>query len=96
MPVFAIDFRMWCVTEVLDDGFSCPEEEVLGPNGRTLPHPTYAHPDDCQKFYICRNGVTPQHGSCPSGMVYNEDSFKCDDPENVQGWYVIISVQIKE
>ncbi|XP_023719014.1 protein obstructor-E [Cryptotermes secundus] len=76
--------------ESLDDGFSCPEGEVIGPNGRALPHPTFPHPDDCQKFYICRNGVMPQRGSCPSGTVYNEVSFKCDEPENVPGcekWY---------
>ncbi|KAL1139154.1 hypothetical protein AAG570_009214 [Ranatra chinensis] len=70
----------------LEDGFSCPEGEVSGPNGRTLPHPTFPHPDDCQKFYICRNGVIPQHGSCPAGAVYNEETFKCDEPQNVPGW----------
>jgi len=73
-------------TETLDDGFSCPEGEVIGPNGRALPHPTFPHPDDCQKFYICRNGVMPQRGNCPTGTVYNEVSFKCDEPENVPGW----------
>lgn len=74
----------------LEDGFSCPEGEVTLPNGRTQPHPTFPHPEDCQKFYICRNGVTPQHGSCPAGTVYNDVSYKCDDPENVPGcenWY---------
>ncbi|XP_073982314.1 protein obstructor-E-like [Rhodnius prolixus] len=71
--------------DALEDGFSCPEGEVMGPNGRTLPHPTFAHPDDCQKFYICRNGVEPQYGSCPAGMVYNEETFKCDEPDNVPG-----------
>lgn len=72
--------------DALTDGFSCPDGDVIGPNGRILPHPTFAHPDDCQKFYICRNGVTPQYGSCSSGLVYNEISFKCDDPDNVPGW----------
>ncbi|KAJ2946613.1 hypothetical protein O0L34_g12671 [Tuta absoluta] len=71
--------------DVLDDGFSCPDGEVMGPNGRALPHPTFPHPEDCQKFYICRNGVQPQKGSCPSGKVYNEDTFMCDDPEKVPG-----------
>lgn len=75
-----------CFTDVLTDGFSCPDGDVVGPNGRILPHPTFAHPDDCQKFYICRNGVTPQFGSCSAGSVYNEVSFKCDEPENVPGW----------
>ncbi|XP_019872962.2 protein obstructor-E [Aethina tumida] len=69
----------------LDDGFSCPDGEVTGPDGRRLPHPTFAHPDDCQKFYICRNGVQPQKGSCSYGYVYNEDTFTCDDPANVEG-----------
>nr|CAD7453179.1 unnamed protein product [Timema tahoe] len=71
--------------DLLDDGFSCPDGEVIGPTGRALPHPTYPHPEDCQKFYICRNGVMPQKGSCPGGLVYNEVSFKCDEPENVVG-----------
>jgi len=71
--------------EKLSDGFSCPDGEVLGQNGRPLPHPTYAHPEDCQKFYICRNGVQPQLGSCPAGTVYHEQSLKCEDPENTPG-----------
>ncbi|XP_023951162.1 protein obstructor-E [Bicyclus anynana] len=71
--------------DVLDDGFSCPDGDTMGPNGRALPHPTFPHPEDCQKFYICRNGVQPQKGSCPSGKVYNEETFMCDEPEKVQG-----------
>ncbi|KAG5861453.1 hypothetical protein JTB14_022484 [Gonioctena quinquepunctata] len=50
-----------------------------------LPHPTFAHPDDCQKFYICRDGIAPQKGACAAGKVYNEDTFTCDDPSNVPG-----------
>lgn len=71
--------------DVLDDGFSCPDGDVAGPDGRTLPHPTFAHPEDCGKFYICRNGVQPQKGACSGGQAYNEDSFKCEDPDNVPG-----------
>lgn len=70
----------------LDDGFTCPEEDVMEPNGRKLPHPTYPHPEDCAKFYICRNGVSPQKGACTKGKVYNEETFTCDDPKNVPGW----------
>ena len=72
--------------DVLDDGFSCPPGDVTGPSGRILPHPTYPHPDDCAKFYICRNGMVPQKGQCDDGLVYNEDSFRCTEPEIVQGW----------
>ncbi|KAK7873220.1 hypothetical protein R5R35_011302 [Gryllus longicercus] len=71
--------------DVLNDGFSCPDGEVIGPNGRPLPHPTFPHPDDCQKFYICRNGRVPQPGNCPADTVYNEATFRCDEPENVPG-----------
>ncbi|XP_018330078.1 protein obstructor-E [Agrilus planipennis] len=71
--------------EVLDDGFSCPDGEVLGPDGRALPHPTFAHAEDCKLFYICKNGVQPQKGACDYGEVYNEDTMKCDDPANVPG-----------
>jgi len=71
--------------EKLPDGFSCPDGEVLGNNGRPLPHPTFPHPDDCQKFYICRNGIQPQLGSCPPGTVYSETNLKCEDPEGVPG-----------
>ena len=76
--------------DTLEDGFTCPEGEVMGPTGRPLPHPTFPHAEDCQKFYICRNGVVPQPGSCPYGEVYNEETFKCDEPANVQGWSVVL------
>lgn len=72
--------------DILDDGFQCPDGEVQGPSGRNLPHPTFPHPEDCQKFYICRNGVQPQKGSCSYGTVYNEETFTCDKPANVPGW----------
>ncbi|KAK9692822.1 Chitin binding Peritrophin-A domain [Popillia japonica] len=71
--------------DALEDGFVCPDEAVMGPDGRKLPHPTYPHPEDCQKFYICRNGVMPQKGSCSGGKVYNVDLLTCDDPSNVPG-----------
>lgn len=72
--------------DVLDDGFVCPDGDVAGPSGRILPHPTYPHPEDCAKFYICKNGVVPQKGQCENGTVYNEESFRCTEPEYVQGW----------
>lgn len=50
----------------------------------------YAHPEDCQKFYVCLNGVTPREQGCSLGQVYNEETGKCDEPENVPGWLVPI------
>lgn len=72
--------------DVLDDGFVCPRTKIADAYGRIIPHPTYPHPDDCAKFYICRNGLQPQKGQCENGTVYNEEILKCMDPENVPGW----------
>ncbi|XP_014220286.2 protein obstructor-E-like [Trichogramma pretiosum] len=86
--VWATDSTRLCSSpqrEVLDDGFSCPTGDVIGPSGRILPHPTFPHPEDCAKFYICRNGMVPQKGQCEEGLVYNEDIFRCTEPESVQG-----------
>uniref|UniRef100_A0A182K5K0 Chitin-binding type-2 domain-containing protein n=1 Tax=Anopheles christyi TaxID=43041 RepID=A0A182K5K0_9DIPT len=75
----------------LNDGFQCPKNaQKMDKNGQIIVHPNYAHPDDCQRFYICLNGVEPRLGTCEQGKVYNEDLERCDDPENVTGcedWY---------
>lgn len=86
--IWAIDSEKPCHSkrDQLDDGFICPDEVVSGPGGLLQPHPTYPHPDDCAKFYICRNGVQPQKGQCDVGTVYDELTFRCNDPENVPGW----------
>lgn len=49
-------------------------------------HPKYPHPTDCQRFYVCLNGVEPRDLGCQVGEVYNEESQRCDAPENVPGW----------
>ncbi|XP_063593489.1 protein obstructor-E-like isoform X1 [Penaeus indicus] len=51
--------------------------------GRPVPHPAFANLDDCQKFYVCHNGVTPQEASCSLGQVFNDVTMMCDYPENV-------------
>lgn len=70
----------------LKDGFSCPKEIQTDSRGQAVAHPMYPHPEDCQKFYVCLNGVTPREQGCSLGQVYNEDTGKCDEPENVPGW----------
>lgn len=72
----------------MKDGFSCPKEVQTDSRGQAVAHPMYAHPEDCQKFYVCLNGVTPREQGCSLGQVYNEDTGKCDEPENVPGWLV--------
>lgn len=83
--------RTNCVREeTLDDGFKCPLEKQLNPDGNAEAHPRYAHPADCQKFYICLNGITPREHGCELGEVYNADTKQCDLPENVPecaDWY---------
>uniref|UniRef100_A0A146LKW4 Putative chitinase 3 n=1 Tax=Lygus hesperus TaxID=30085 RepID=A0A146LKW4_LYGHE len=69
----------------LADGFTCPKAQTATQHGQTVAHPVYAHPEDCQKFYVCLNGVTPREQGCSTGEVYNEESQKCDAPENVPG-----------
>lgn len=66
--------------------FCCTGERVINSQGVELPHPTYINPDDCQKFYVCLNGQTPQESSCSLGQVYNEKTMMCDFPEHVPEW----------
>ncbi|XP_025831508.1 protein obstructor-E [Agrilus planipennis] len=77
-------------TRKLKDGFECPKEHQTDANGNVVVHPKYAHPTDCQRFYVCLNGQEPRDLGCQVGEVYNEDSQRCDAPENVPGcedWY---------
>lgn len=71
--------------KTLKDGFQCPMEEQKTTNGRRAVHPTYPHPTDCHKYYICLNGQEPRESGCQGGLVYNKDSQKCDDKKNVAG-----------
>jgi len=77
-------------SETLKDGFTCPKEPQLDHRGQVTVHPMFPHPEDCQKFYVCLNGVTPREQGCALGEAYNEESGKFEDPENVPGcedWY---------
>ncbi|XP_033113930.1 neurogenic locus notch homolog protein 1-like [Anneissia japonica] len=44
----------------------------------------YSDPDNYSRFYQCSNGV-PYHYSCPSGLVYNEPTKRCEYPQYVPG-----------
>jgi hypothetical protein len=76
-----------CRRLVLEDGFTCPK--LTAAESLTEPHPRYPHPTDCQKFYVCLNGVTPREQNCDLGEVFNTNSKQCDLPENVAEWYRI-------
>jgi len=64
-------------------GFQCPEASPTDEFGQYDPHPKYADTDDCAKFFICLNGISPREQGCELGLVYNELSKQCDAPENV-------------
>lgn len=68
------------------DEFTCPTKKRKDANGQIVPHPTFPHPTDCQKFYLCLDGVEKRDLACDDGEVFNEVSGKCDAPENVEGW----------
>ena len=74
--------------QVSKNGFKCPETALPKGDGFGLsdPHPKYADPSDCAKFYICLNGVTPREQGCELGLVYNEGTQSCDSPKNVPEW----------
>ncbi|KAF2883114.1 hypothetical protein ILUMI_23055 [Ignelater luminosus] len=77
-------------TKKLKDGFECPKDGQIDANGQLIVHPKYAHPTDCQRFYVCLNGEEPRDLGCQVGEVYNDESQRCDAPENVPGceeWY---------
>ena len=62
----------------LDNGFQCP-------GGKLGIHPALPHPNSCRLYYVCLNGVTPNEAGCTAGLVFNQDTAKCDSPENVPG-----------
>lgn len=74
------------ITDRLKDGFECPKEGQKDANGNLVVHPKFAHPTDCQRFYVCLNGKEPRDLGCQVGEVYNEETQRCDAPENVPGW----------
>lgn len=85
LPIFTILIPLLLDTE-LKDGFRCPTEAQTDANGQIVAHPKYAHPTDCQRFYVCLNGQEPRDLGCIAGEVYNEETQRCDAPENVPGW----------
>ncbi|XP_037792469.1 protein obstructor-E-like isoform X2 [Penaeus monodon] len=75
-----------CINDFCCDG----AKDFTDFEGRPVPHPAFANLIDCQKFYVCHNGFTPQEASCSLGQVFNDVTMMCDYPENVPacvGWY---------
>ena len=68
------------------DGFNCPKEKTKTKNGQVDFNPTFSHPDDCQKFFVCVNGVDPRLLTCEEpDEVFNEDKSICGPPKDVPG-----------
>ena len=73
-------------TETLESGFKCAASSQTDAFGVSDPHPKFADPSDCAKFYICLNGVTPREQGCELGLVFNDVTAQCDSPDNVPEW----------
>uniref|UniRef100_A0A336M821 CSON011781 protein n=1 Tax=Culicoides sonorensis TaxID=179676 RepID=A0A336M821_CULSO len=74
--------RTGCDTESKKEasGFSCPGKQGNDENGQADAHPKYPHPTDCQRFYVCLNGVEARDLGCMAGEVYNEET-------KIEDWY---------
>jgi len=78
------------VETIVIDGFSCPGGERLGPQNLIQAHPIFPHPHDCQFFFTCFNGRTPNKFGCAQGQVFDADTQICKLPEEVRDcrcWY---------
>jgi len=65
------------------NGFQCPPRPEVQEGAQFDPHPRFADANDCAKFYICLNGISPREQGCDAGLVFNELNMQCDAPENV-------------
>ena len=83
---YSFQSKCLCLALETTDGFQCPSSAPTDEFGQFDPHPKYADPNDCAKFYICLNGISPREQGCELGLVYNELSKQCDAPENVLEW----------
>lgn len=75
----------------LKDGFVCPKEPKTDATGQTIVNPHYPHPENCENFYVCINGVEARELQCEphwesqERQVYNDKKKTCDSPANVPG-----------
>ena len=61
-------------------GFTCPKEKTLGPHGQPLAHPSFPHPESCQKFITCYFSTDIKELGCMKGQVFDYKTNKCTDP----------------
>ena len=69
-----------CITEKIG-GFGCPDGDTLGPNGQPLAHPSFPHPESCQKFITCYFGKDIRELGCMKGQVFDHLKLICTTPE---------------
>lgn len=81
----ATPFAKVCPEKEKDDtiaGFSCPKEKTLGPHGQPLAHPSFPHPESCQKFITCYFSTDIKELGCMKGQVFDYNTLKCSDPQS--------------
>eukprot|EP00095_Tigriopus_kingsejongensis_P003247 snap_masked-scaffold69_size418775-processed-gene-0.4 protein:Tk03247 transcript:snap_masked-scaffold69_size418775-processed-gene-0.4-mRNA-1 annotation:"Peritrophin-1" len=90
----ASKFARICVKNLNDSsihGFSCPEEQTIGPHGQPLAHPRFPHPKNCQSFITCYFGKDIRELACGEGEVFDDKTGKCtlaeDGPQDCLCWY---------
>lgn len=75
-----------CARENGNGQFQCPgplSASEAETNVQPDPHPQYPDDADCGNFFICLNRISLRPQQCEIGLVYNSQTKKCDDPENV-------------
>ncbi|CAB4055437.1 unnamed protein product [Lepeophtheirus salmonis] len=73
------------------EGFSCPDEPVIGPHGQPYAHPSFSHPTSCQKFITCYFSKDIRELGCMQGQVFDHVHTKCvlpeEGPKDCACWY---------
>jgi len=93
-PEDATPYAKACKPKVEEEniaGFSCPKEKTLGPHGQPLAHPSFPHPESCQKFITCYFSTDIKELGCQKGQVFDYNVNKCVDadvgPDDCKCWY---------
>merc|ERR1712083_1175271 len=67
-----------------NNGFTCPEKAPTDEFGQFDPHPKYSDSDDCAKFYICLNGISPASRAASSGLSTTSSPSSATPPRTSQ------------
>ena len=74
-----------CPESAIDSAFVCPKENIAATGCPGPKDCLYAYPGSCNKFIQCivnKDGMTatPKIVTCPSNLVWNDNTKECVDP----------------